>query len=59
MVTVSDEGGASAVEYAVLVALMAAVLIAIIGVIGLQVFGTFDCVAEAFQTFPTLPNCLP
>jgi Flp pilus assembly pilin Flp len=54
------ESGASAVEYAVLIALIAAVLIAIVITVGLQVFGTFDCMTQAFQLFPnSTPPCLP
>jgi Flp pilus assembly pilin Flp len=54
------ESGASAVEYAVLIALIAAVLIAIVITVGLQVFGTFDCMNQAFQQFPNAtPPCLP
>jgi Flp pilus assembly pilin Flp len=56
---VASESGASAVEYAILVSLIAGVLIAIITTVGLQVFGTFDCVVEALGTFPSLPSCLP
>jgi Flp pilus assembly pilin Flp len=54
------ESGASAVEYAVLLALIAAVLIAIVITLGLQVFGTFECMEQAFRELPSsTPTCLP
>ncbi len=42
-----EENGATAVEYALLVALIAAVVIGVVGALGLQVQATFQSMADA------------
>ena len=42
-----DEEGATAVEYGLLVALIAAVIVAVVGVLGLQVNTAFQTVVTA------------
>ena len=53
------EAGASAVEYAIMIALIAVVIFGAVTALGLQVFGTFDCLADAVLEFPDPAACLP
>ena len=44
-----DETGATAVEYGMLVALIAAILVAVIGLLGDEIFGAFADVVDALN----------
>ena len=44
-----DKSGATAVEYAIMVAAIAATIIAIVFVIGIQTQSAFDTVADAIE----------
>lgn len=44
-----DEEGATAVEYGMMVALIAAVIVAIVGLLGTEVQGAFQTVCDAIK----------
>lgn len=44
---VTDEEGATAVEYGLLVALIAAIIVTVVGLLGLQVQAAFQTVVDA------------
>lgn len=52
---VKSERGATAVEYGLMVALIAAVIIAAVVFLGQQTRDTFDCTAQSVQG--RAPNC--
>ena len=47
---IQEEEGATAVEYAIMVALIAAVIIGAVGLIGTETTNTFNAVARAVAT---------
>ena len=47
---IQEEEGATAVEYAIMVALIAAVIIGAVGLIGTNTTETFNAVADAVKT---------
>jgi pilus assembly protein Flp/PilA len=49
---VENEEGATAVEYGLLVALIAAVIVAIVATLGTQIRGAFTTVSGAFPVAP-------
>jgi len=46
---VTDERGATAVEYGMLVALIAAVIVAVVGFLGEQINAAFDTIVQALS----------
>lgn len=54
-ISLRDETGATAVEYGIMVALIAAIIVVIVTALGLSVQGAFDTVCDAIST----PDCTP
>jgi Flp pilus assembly pilin Flp len=52
-----DEAGATAVEYGVMVALIAIVIIVAVVALGQNLTETFDCAATAVGQMPTVDEC--
>ena len=50
---INDESGATAIEYGLIAALIAVVIIAAVGALGTQLSGTFDAVTAGLS--PTAP----
>ena len=50
ILSIKDSEGASAVEYAILIALISAVIIVTVGFLGTNTRGAFDSVIPAFST---------
>jgi pilus assembly protein Flp/PilA len=50
-----DDRGATAVEYGMLVALIAAVIVTIVGVLGNQVNAAFTTISDALPDLPAAP----
>ena len=53
----SDELGATAVEYAIMAALIAVVIIVAVTAVGVNLTGSFECAASAVGALPGLDPC--
>lgn len=54
-----DQSGASAVEYAIMVSLIAVVVIAAVAFIGFSLNDDFECAASWVGSMPSDPGCMP
>lgn len=54
---IADHTGASAVEYAIMVALIAVVVIAAVAFVGLSLKSDFDCAGSWVGEMPDDPGC--
>lgn len=53
----SDQDGATAVEYALMAALIALVIFGAVAVLGSNLGGLYDCTATAVDALPEVTDC--